>query len=747
MNRFLFFRFFLPLLLVCGAAGGWFWFGTGGMQVDSSADRLLASDPRNLETYQKLEELLPDTEMVLVALRMDEIFSNRGAHIIARTSQLLYRVPGCSEVKSLTHSGRPIRSGFRLEIEPFIPLQATPEEWEDIASFTTGFPLSRNVLVSEDARYAILVAVYTRDLPDLESKKTFQQEVLGALAEAEQVVEAVHVLSFPFLEVEGVAAVEQDLRRYLLWAGGLILVVLALTFRSPVMVLTVLLWEALGMGLLVLSFQLLEHPVDVYTGILFPLIGGLQLTYVIHYLSAFQREVRTVSPPDAARRAIREVLAPSALAALTTVAGLATLSFSGLPTLQGFGRIGMLAVGLVFAGTFFLPLCMGFRRPQPVEGDGAARSGFRFRRRISWGVVMVMLAGILGWLPQIRHIRTDIRAVEFIKPGHPVRESIEVLNRDLGGTNIFQLEVDTGTPKGLQTLPVLQFLEELREVAMSLDGVTDAYAYSQLYMGLNQIWQGGDRTTATLPTTTTTLALFSQLLNATPLLFEDSFVNRDASSSLMIVRSKDLPAREYLALLETLMEEARRRAPEGITLKPVNGLHTLLEGDRQVVRAQTETLAWSIGLVGILLAVLWRSLRLAGVVLIANIPALVTIFGGMGLTGYPLNSITVMVAAVILGIAVDDGIHLVGAFRRFCKLGADPETAAGHALLTKWKPMACTSAILAVFLGLLVLTSFLPVAHFGILGALGIAAAWVGAVLFLPGLLSLTAKRSCAPAS
>jgi predicted RND superfamily exporter protein len=562
---------------------------------------------------------------------------------------------------------------------------------------------------------------------------------MDALAEATQVVEAVHVLSFPFLEVEGVAAVEQDIRRYGVWAAGLILLVLALTFRSPVIVFTVLLWEAVGMGLLVLSFHLLEQAVDVYTGILFPLIGGLQLTFVVHYICAFQREARRVNPQEAARIALREVLAPSALAGLTSLAGLATLYLSDLPSLQAFGRVGMLAVILVFLGTFLLPVLVGFRKPRFAEGqEDSGSPPLRFGRKPAWCVLFLTAVGVVSLVPHIQRIRTDIRAVEFIRPGHPIRESVEVLNRDLGGTNIFQLQVHTGTPRGLQSLPVLEFLEELRAVAMSLDGVTDAYAYSQLYMGLNQIWQGGDRTTATLPTSPAMLGLFSRLLNASPLLFEDSFVNRDASSSILIIRSEDMPAQQYLHLLKTFLAEAERRVPEGITLEPLSGLHTILEGDRKVVQAQTQTLLRSMGIVALLLAGLWWSLRLAAVVLLANVPALVTIFGGMGLTGYPLNSVTVMVAAVILGIAVDDGIHLVGAYRGFIRQGMTPDVAAGTALKEKWRPMTCTSAILAVFLGLLIQTSFPPVAHFGVLGALGIAAAWVGALLLLPALLVLT---------
>jgi predicted RND superfamily exporter protein len=628
-------------------------------------------------------------------------------------------------------------------MDPFIPLKADPQEWAEIEDFTTGFPLSRNVLVSEDARYAILIGVYERDLQGLEEKKAFRDDIRSALSETEAVVEAVHVLAFPFLEIEGVEAVRKDLKAYGLWAAGLILVILMVTFRSPLAVLLVLLWEVIGIGILIGMFTAMDQAVDLYTGILFPLVGGLQLTFVVHYLSALQRLSARVPPSEAAGRALREVFPPSALAALTTMAGLTALAVSDLPTLQAFGRIGVPSVALIFLVTFLIPLAVGLRRPPADAADSSAEPQRRFPRRWAVAVCVGFVVAVAALIPWLFQVRTDIRAVEFIQPGHPIRESIEVLNRDLGGTNIFQVRVDSGRPRGLQTLSMLRYLEDIRTFAAEMDGVTDAYAYSQLYMGLNQIWQGGDRTAATLPESTATLMLFSQLINSTPLLFEESFVDAQARSALMMLRSRDMPAQEYLELLERFMREAEILAPEGVTLEPVNGLHTLLEGDRQVVQAQLSTLGWSIGLVALILAVLWRSPKTALLVLTANLPALVAIFGGMGLTGFPLNSITVMVAAVILGIAVDDGIHLVGAFRQHRKAGMSPEQAAGVALREKVKPMACTSALLAVFLGLLLLTSFPPVAHFGILGAVGIATAFLGAVVLLPSLLVLFLGKSC----
>lgn len=738
MNRFIATRLLLPVLGLLILAGIGVWLGGGMVRLDSSADTLLASDPRNYETFEKVNELIPDTTMVLVALEMENLFSEQGAAVVAEASRRILDVHGAVEVKSLTHSGRPVRRGFALDIEPFIPLRATPEQWERIEAFTTQFPLSRNVMVSEDGRYAIFVGVFERDLPDHAAREAFRGEFMRAMQPLKKQVEAVHVLSFPFIEAEGANALRQDLNRYLLFAAVLIGAVLFLTFRSVPAVLYVLAVEAAGVLILLGVFAAWNRPVDIYTGILFPLVGGLQLTFVTHYLAALQRSGAHHPPRRAAAEAFAEVFRPSAVAALTTIAGLLTLAFADLPTVTWFGRLGAAAVAGVFLFTFLVPALYARGtgsaavEPAATPPDWASLP-VRMRRPILLGALAVSILLALG----VGRIRTDIRAVEFIEPGHPVRETLELLNHELGGTNIFQVEVDTGRPFGLQTRPVLEYLEDLRAYAYTLEGLTDAYAYSQLYIALNQIWEGDVKPTGTLPKDPAKMMMFSTLLNQSPLLFKESFVDERARSALLILRSRDMPGAEYLAMLEDFLAYAEANKPEGVTLSPVKGLHTILEGDRAIVRNQSRTLGLSLGIIALLLALLWRSARLAACVLLANLPAMLTIFGVMGYSGFPLNSITVMVAAVILGIAVDDGIHLVSAYRRLRSEGMENRRAVSGALRMKLKPMACTSSILAVFLGLLVLTSFPPVAHFGVLSSFGIAAAFLGAVLALPALLAI----------
>lgn len=737
MNRLILFRLLMPTALLLVGVAALLFLVRDGVEFDSSARALMASDSRSLETFEKVEELIPDTTMVMAALRINDLFSDHGAGVVALASARLLSVPGCEDVKSLTHSSRPVRNGFSLDIEALVPRHATPRQWQEIRDFITRFPLTRNTLVSEDGRYAVAIGVYRRNLADHDSRVVFRNEILSALVPVREKAEAVHVLSFPMLEVEGYEAVTGDLAIYAAWAAILIVALLLVSFRSLSAVFYVLTAETVSVLLLFLVFQVLRHPIDVYTGILFPLVCGLQLTFVVHYLAALQRFARTEPAGAAGALALREVLGPSALAALTTVLGLTSLAMSSIPVVAAFGRIGALAVTLVFLATFITPL-ITTRWTDRIEPHGHGSVDWGFfpvkRRRV---LLLLSLAGCFALSIGLFRIRTDIRAAEFIKKGHPVREALELLNDELGGTNIFQVRIDTGRPKGLQSPVVLAYMEELRRYAYTLDGVTDAYAYSQLYIGLDQIWEGNTDPQGKLPTNPMKLALYSQLINSSSLLFEESFVIGDSRGALLVLRSRDMPGEEYLGMLQDFMAFAERTCPAGVTLEPVKGLHSILEGNRKVVHNQIRTLAASVAVIALTMGLLWRSLRLALCVGLANLPALVAIFGVMGYTGTPLNAITVMVTAVILGIAVDDGIHLVSHYRHGARTGTGHARAIALALQAKLKPMACTSSILIVFLGLLLLTSFPPVAHFGALGAVGLATAFLGAVVLLPALLSL----------
>jgi predicted RND superfamily exporter protein len=137
-----------------------------------------------------------------------------------------------------------------------------------------------------------------------------------------------------------------------------------------------------------------------------------------------------------------------------------------------------------------------------------------------------------------------------------------------------------------------------------------------------------------------------------------------------------------------------------------------------------------------MLALLIRSFALG---LTAMLPNLLPVLVGLGLMpvlGISLNPGTVMVAAVALGIVVDDTAHLLVAMRRHLNAGQELEVALRNAISDVGSPVVLTSMILIASMGMLMLGSFAPGIHFGAVATLVTLAALVADLWLLPQLLN-----------
>ena len=176
--------------------------------------------------------------------------------------------------------------------------------------------------------------------------------------------------------------------------------------------------------------------------------------------------------------------------------------------------------------------------------------------------------------------------------------------------------------------------------------------------------------------------------------------------------------------------------PEGVTVSAKAGLHTILQADREIVAAQLWSLVITIITMLTAMTVLWHSLKLAAVSLsislvpLAVLPVLTASFE------VPLNSVTVMVAALVLGISIDDAVHLVTHWVQLKKQGVEPTKALVESLEAKGPAILCTSLILIGFSVSLLWISFPPVQDFGWLSAAAYITALAAVLFALPSLLA-----------
>ena len=510
--------------------------------------------------------------------------------------------------------------------------------------------------------------------------------------------------------------------------------------------------------------------VDVVTVVLAPLLFVIALATGIHVL-AYHRRLRVAGPgldPGEAVLATYRVKAwPVLWTGLTTCAGFGSLAVAETPPVRMLGLWAAFGIAwLTLAALSFYPalLAMGGAmagRPAPMgrsdgDADGLSRLGRAWaawavaRRRLVFGLFgAVALLAALG-LPRLG---TETDVLRFFRAEHPVRQGVEALEaRGIGAVSAslalaFPQEGAADDPAVLRRLGDLA--AELRQEPLVLGALSagDLAANVGRYeVDGEPPAPGAEPAAAPAPAGDELLAAGLARMERHPelALLRTAFRAGDGARTRVLLFTRFRGSAELAPLYARAEAAARWAFPEAEA--HVTGLYPLvLAAQRSVLR----TMVLSLGLTFLVIAAILRWLLGSAAftlrMLVPNAWPVLLVLGAMGWLGVPLEGTTVMIGAVVLGLAVDDTLHTLGHFRRAVARGGASgrpgeaavatlgETAPGH---------AATSLVLALGFATCALSSLVPVAWFGALAAFGIAGALAADLLLVPALLAGAPARS-----
>ncbi len=195
-----------------------------------------------------------------------------------------------------------------------------------------------------------------------------------------------------------------------------------------------------------------------------------------------------------------------------------------------------------------------------------------------------------------------------------------------------------------------------------------------------------------------------------------------------------------------LLDDVRSRLPE----KDFDCFYTGTASSVAVLSEQlmggiTRGMIAAMVAMGLVCLILFRSLRLTLIAVAPNAFPVLVVFGFMGMFGIPLNCGSAMVTTIALGVGLNDTVHFVMHYRGRRLEGASTETALQGTFGEIGRPIIITSLVNCVGFGIFVLSDFLPMAHFGLLASIAMAAALVGDLVLLPNLLRLFDQRDWRP--
>ena len=763
-------------------------FGTARLTLDNSAEAFFVRDAGALERYRRFEHEFGRDRALRIAIRGPGLWSRQGLAWAGRVETEAAALPGVLGATGLRrHHGR----------------GGAPWPPPDPAAFRRAVaadPLDRNAgwAGRDGGTITVLVALYRLD-PGRQRRVLADLERL--LAEPPPGVEA-ELVGLPVLQRALDREIADFATRFMPALALLGTALLSAVFRRAANVLAPFTLVAVSELAVFGAMGWLGIAVDVVTFLLAPLLFVVALATGVHVVARFRALRRSgLDDDDAVLATYRDKGWPVFWAGVTTCAGFGSLAVSPVPPVRVLGACSALGFAfMTLAAVTLLPALLagggrgthhragearagratwrGGRGDGSSGGQGAARAvrrpraagaferwaARRGRRWAAWAVrrpavpyALFGAATVLALAGTARlEVDADLRG--YFRPGHPVRAGLERLERAGVGPVAADLVVTRGggprfdTPEGLAVLArVGAALREEDQVLGVVTGADLAAAVARNEEPADalgdSIGTGGpappDGHSPPLPDPDR-LGPALERMRSEPDLdrLRATLLAADGGSARVML----LVPMVGFERLEPVLERGRLRAERIAGAEAwVTGAYPLvLAAQRSLLSTMVLSLTLTALAVAAILRLLLGGARAALAALVPNLWPVLFALGAMGWLGVRIDSTTVMIAAVALGLAVDDTLHALGYFRRALYGRRGAAAAAVRALGRGAPALILTTGLLVAGFGVCALSSFLPVARFGALTGLALLAALAADLLLLPALLGTLPAKAVA---
>lgn len=715
--------------------------GVPRIRIDPSLNEMLPeSDPARL-FYEELLERFGSDEVVVVAFLSDTLFSVEGLATLEAATAELARAEGVHRVEGLATAVRlrPIEDD--VEIAAFFEEPIADEASAlRLRDEVLADPLRAGTFVSPDGRATAVLVTFERVPEDEFVTRNLDLKLRETARQAAPEMRVI-LAGTPHIKAEVARLLTTELSVMVPIVFVLMSLLSVGFFRNLRLGLIPL--AAVGLGLLwtVGVMGWVGHDLNIVTTLIPPLVLALGFAYATHVVANFAADPAGGDAGSRAERALAHVAFPITFTALTTAAGFLSLTTNGLSVIRGFGIFAAVSTAAtLLAALTLVPLLLGRARDTVQGGDLAAEPDrlerafsalADFDARHAGAILSLAFVGCALAVVAATRIEVNLPVIENFGEETEIRLAYQEVDRLFGGANQFYVMLQA-EEKGAFERP-----DWLREVASlqtwltdqpEIGGTTSVVQYLEV---LNEAIGPDDPPARRIPD--------SENLIAQLLLFGaneelDVLLDRAHQVITIMVRSTATETSEFNRLAQRI-DERLEALPAGITGYTTGNAILLTRAADRIARGQAISLALAGLMIGVLLVGYFRSLRLGLFALVPNMIPVLLYFGLLGATGITLNNSTALMGSIVLGIAVDDTLHLLVEYRRgLARFIGDKQAALRHALTHVGRAISCTT--LAVCAGLLVVgaSALQNQAEFGMLGAATLAIAWLVDVTVTPAL-------------
>ncbi|MEX1197607.1 MAG: MMPL family transporter [Pseudohongiellaceae bacterium] len=458
---------------------------------------------------------------------------------------------------------------------------------------------------------------------------------------------------------------------------------------------------------------------------------------------------------------------------VTTMCGVLSLTWSDLLPIRVFGVMSAIGVFIAFLLTVaLLPVLLDFWRPSTRPGAATPRkpmpAGFpaaRWLRHCApeqwlprcpglvrqrpWTVLALFAALFGASLYGTTQLRIDSNVSELTRAGSEPRESYAVVDEHMAGAQHIAIMIDTGQVDGLMEPDMLRAMQRFQQrvEARYPDQVSRSYSLADIVRETHRVMRGDDPAADRIPESATLVAQLLYLFNSANPEERRSLVSDDYSRTHITLNAYNAGSYQYQVFFRELGDDidavfgALEEPFPDLQVNVTGSIPLMMRAMDEIAQTQYRGFLLALAVISVIMVVTLGSVQAGLIAMIPNlIPALFT-FGLMGLIGLPLDTDTLLIAPVIIGIAVDDTVHFMTHYRVALARTRDMEQALQSTVMVVGKAVLFTTLVLATGFAVLGFSDYLGIARIGIFGSMAIVVALLCDLFLLPAMIMIFKPR------
>ncbi|MCZ7595348.1 MAG: MMPL family transporter [Hyphomicrobium sp.] len=716
------------------------------IKVDDSLSELFRTNSEEFRRYEEIDRRFPSSEYdVLVVVEGKDLLQRKQLETFASLTTELQLVDGVSGLVSmLSARDKPDTSGYA---PPLVPdeMPADGPAFDAMLAALKSNDIVKGKFLSDDGQLALIVIALDRNVVAERSARTVIGEINeAATRELQGSGLTAQLTGAPVMQLEIRNAVERD-RLVYNGLGFLVGIGIAyLFFRRLSLTLIAVAGPAIAILWTLGMIGAMDFRLNLFINVITPLILVSGFSDSMHLVMSIRRDVLAgVNRFEAARHAVLDVAPACLLTAMNAALAIVSFQFADSALIRTFGKAALMAVGISYiAVAVVVPtlaaLLVREEKAAAVDPRVQEEGGVGVLQRITDAIVRTVAANATVFFV-LSVIAVALCGIAYtqLKPHYRLADQVPDKEQALAATGRIDQKLTGANPvhvmirwTGSQSLydpPTLAAIAQAHDVLEQRVGLGNVWSLESLRRWLAA---AGDASVENV----------KHYVGVLPEHLVRRFIAGDEKAVLVTARLPDVDASEILPVVDKLdkeLEPIRKANPD---------YEISVTGLPAIAARNSAELIWELnwGLVGdmfVIFIFLGIALRSVLVGFASIMPSLFPIFATGAIlwaTGQGLQFASIVAITVAFSLAIDSTIHFLNRFRlEEDRLGPD---ATPHQVLMRsahyiGPPVVLTTIVLALGLGVTMLSHLPSLRLFGQLAAVCLFASLIGQLVILPAVL------------